>query len=72
MTHDRDLSDYIADNYGVCARGAGCYWGRDSHGEFDGCLRNGWRGRACSHWQPVAVRTWDELMAMLAARKAIS
>jgi hypothetical protein len=27
-----DLADYIADNYGTCARGADCYWGVNGAG----------------------------------------
>lgn len=47
-------SDYIADNYGTCRRGADCYWA-------PGCLRTGWIGRGCPHWQPVKAKTWEEL-----------
>lgn len=50
-----DTADYIADNYGQCLRGPAC--GRD------GCLRTGWLGRACPHWQPVKAKDWDELRA---------
>jgi hypothetical protein len=49
-----DLADYIADNYGECVRGPQC--GRD------GCLRTGWLGRACPHWQPVKAKDWEELL----------
>lgn len=47
-----DLADYLADHYGTCDRGADCYHGRAAPGVFDGCLRTGWRGRACDHWAP--------------------
>lgn len=54
-------ADYIADNYGTCDRGSDCYWGTDAHGRSDGCLRIGWRGRDCRHWQPVKARNVEEL-----------
>lgn len=55
------LSDYLLDHYGHCDRGADCYWGRDAAGQFDGCLRIGWRGRGCKHWHPTGAQTLDEL-----------
>ena len=57
------LADYIADNYGACARGSDCYWGRDEGGRFNGCLKIGWRGRACVHWEPTTAKTEEELIA---------
>ena len=56
-----ELADYIADNYGTCARGSDCYWGTNVAGKLNGCLRVGWRGRDCAHWRPVEARNWDEL-----------
>lgn len=61
MLARNDLADYIADNYGTCDRGADCYWGKDARGNFNGCLRTGWRGRECLHWHPISARTWEEL-----------
>ena len=55
MVPGGDLRDYLLDNYGTCDRGADCYWGKDGRGRFDGCLRTGWRGRACEHWRPIGV-----------------
>lgn len=60
----RDLADYLAHNYGSCDRGSDCYHGRNGRGDFNGCLRNGWRGRACASWHPTAATTWDELHAL--------
>lgn len=48
----QEISDYMAENYGSCARGAAqCYHG-------PGCLKLGWKGRACQHWRPVG---WTEI-----------
>lgn len=49
-----DLAEYLLDNYGTCELEAGCYW-------CPGCLKNGWLGRACPHWKPLGVTTWEEL-----------
>lgn len=62
---DDDLASYIQDNYGICSRGSDCYLGKSSVGYFNGCLKVGWRGKACPYWQPVSARTWDEFRAML-------
>lgn len=65
MLARNELAAYIADNYGSCARGSDCYWGKDHHGHFDGCLKTGWRGTACKHWRPVEASSWDELAAVM-------
>lgn len=50
LARNTELADYIADNYGECARGSSdCYHG-------GGCLKTGWLGRACPHWRPVTDR----------------
>jgi hypothetical protein len=53
-----DLSEYLADHYGECAR------------ESCRCLlpKNPWLGRACSNWRPCGARDWDELRE-IGARK---
>jgi len=61
MLARNDLAEYLADNYGTCDRGSDCYHGRDARGRFNGCLRVGWRGRACPHWHPTTATNWDEL-----------
>lgn len=61
MLARNDLADYLLDNYGACARGADCYWGKDAAGRDNGCLKVGWRGRGCKHWQPLGATTLDEL-----------
>lgn len=53
-----DMSDYLLDNYGVCDLGADCYW-------RPGCLKTGWRGRACQFWKPLGATTWAELEGLL-------
>lgn len=68
MLARNDLAEYLADNYGTCDRGSDCYHGKDARGEFNGCLRTGWRGQACSHWHPLGVSNWDELKAEQFAR----
>lgn len=30
-----------------------CYWGKDIHGNDNGCLKIGWKGRQCPHWHPI-------------------
>lgn len=65
MLARNDLADYIADTYGHCDRETDCYWGMDAHGNRNGCLYVGWRGRACKHWHPVEARSWEELHAWL-------
>lgn len=61
MLARNDLSDYLLDNYGTCARGADCYHGTDHRGRPDGCAKVGWKGRACTHWHPLGAQTLDEL-----------
>lgn len=61
MLARNDLSDYLLDTYGECARGADCYWGRNAFGQFDGCLKTGWSGRSCKHWKPLGAQTYEEL-----------
>lgn len=61
----RDIADYYLDNYGTCDREADCFWGKDAQGNFNGCLRNEWRGRACMHWHPLGVTSLQELHAAL-------
>lgn len=60
LTHD-DLATYLLDTYGACERGSDCYWGKDANGRENGCLKTGWRGRACKHWQPCGATNYDEL-----------
>lgn len=67
MLARNDIADYLLDNYGTCDREAGCYWGKDSCGNYNGCLRNGWRGRACKHWHPLGATSLQELHAALTA-----
>lgn len=60
-----DLSDYLLDNYGQCDRGTDCYWGRNAAGQFNGCLKVGWQGRGCKHWQPLGAQTIEELYSKI-------
>lgn len=46
-----DLAEYIAMNYGVCNR------------IICRCLKDGWLGYGCPHWEPAKARNWDELRA---------
>jgi hypothetical protein len=48
-----ELEEYLADLYGTCSRGDDCYHGKNSNGKDNGCLKQGWRGRACPYWQPA-------------------
>lgn len=64
MLARNDLTDYLADNYGTCDRGADCYHGKDDRGRFNGCLRVGWKGRACKHWHPLGVQTFEEIATL--------
>lgn len=59
------MEEYLLDHYGTCDRDADCYWGRNKVGAYDGCLRTGWRGRACGHWHPLGVKSWAELRAYM-------
>lgn len=61
MVAKNDVADYLLDNYGTCSRGADCYWGHDTMGRYDGCLKTGWIGRACPHWKPIGATTLEEL-----------
>lgn len=63
MLARNDLAQYLADNYGTCKRGPDCYWGKDARGEFNGCLKVGWRGCGCPHWVPTTATDWNELKA---------
>lgn len=52
-----DLLEHLLDTYGTCDRDVparnDCYWGHDAAGRENGCLKTGWRGRACRHWHPI-------------------
>lgn len=56
-----DLAAYLLDNYGTCKLGAAC-------NRPPGCLKLGWIGRACPHWQPLGARTYEELRDLQAKR----
>ena len=56
-----DLSNYLLDNYGECDRNEDCYWGKDSVGNWNGCLRLGWKGQSCLHWHPLGATTLEQL-----------
>jgi len=58
-----EIADYLADHYGQCQRGADCYHGKDAAAQDNGCLKVGWRGRACPYWKPTTARNWTELKA---------
>jgi hypothetical protein len=53
-----ELLAHWLDHYGQCSRDHGkqndCYWGKDAAGHDNGCLKVGWKGRACLHWTPVS------------------
>ena len=61
MLAKNDLVDYITDNYGTCDRGADCYHGKDAAGRFNGCLRTGWKGKACPYWHPTKATSFEDL-----------
>lgn len=65
MLARNDVAEYLLDNYGACDRGADCYWGKDTRGAFNGCLKTGWRGRACRHWQPSGITSLEEMRERL-------
>lgn len=58
-----DEALYFLDNYGSCDRGPDCYWGKDPSGNFNGCLKMGWRGRACPYWKPLGALDHKTLKA---------
>lgn len=67
MLARNDLADYLLDNYGICERGPDCYWGKDSGGRYNGCLKTGWRGQQCDHWKPLGATNLDELRSLSSA-----
>lgn len=74
MLARNDLEVYVTDNYGTCTRpptSAGenaCYWGRDRHGNWNGCLRAGWRGIACPYWQPAEGQARADILSALSLK----
>ena len=68
MVHAEE-TDYLKANYGNCDRGTDCYWGTNAAGQFDGCLKAGWRGCECNHWHPVAANSWAELADEMKRRR---
>lgn len=60
MLARNELLDHILDTFGRCDRDQpkrnDCYWG-------PGCLKTGWRGRACPHWHPVEGDDLDKIMS---------
>lgn len=42
--------DYYLDNYGSCELGPKCQ-----------CLKNKWKGQLCEHWQPLGIKSLQEL-----------
>ena len=64
---EKELRDYLLDEYGICIRPAGpndrndCFWGKDARGNDDGCLKTGWKGSACPYWKPLGE---DEIDAI--------
>ena len=63
-----ELLAHWLDHYGQCARDNGkqndCYHGKDAAGRDNGCLKVGWRGRACGYWTPISG---NELVWLIAA-----
>lgn len=56
-----ELTDYILDHYGGCARGPG----RCRH-DKDGCNgTGGWRGRGCPDWRPVGGQLFTSLYEIM-------
>lgn len=43
-------ADYWFDNYGACRQGPKCQ-----------CLKYGWKGQSCLDWQPIGVKSLEEL-----------
>lgn len=64
-----DIAEYLLDNYGSCDRDGDCYWGKDSMGRFDGCLRVGWKGQACKHWHPLGALAFDDMQTAFSEGK---
>jgi hypothetical protein len=68
MLARNELLDYLLDTYGHCDRDKGkqndCYWGTDTLGHPNGCLRAGWKGRACKHWHPIEGELLDRLLTV--------
>lgn len=61
---ESELDSYLRTNYGSCTRGSECYWGKTKgSNRATGCLKIGWKGRACEHWRPIS----DELLKVLKA-----
>lgn len=58
-----DVIEHLLDIYGRCDRDQpkrnDCYWGKDASGRENGCLKTGWLGRACPHWQPAGAEEID-------------
>jgi len=56
--------DYFLDTYGTCELGA----------PRCSCLKKEWLGRGCLHWQPLGVKSFDDLKEHVKneARKAKS
>ena len=59
-----ELDDHLLDHYGYCDRDHptlnqglwnDCYHGKDVRGKDNGCLKIGWKGRACPHWHPGGI-----------------
>lgn len=72
MLARNELYEYLLDHYGICNRDRpsrnDCYWGKDAAGRDNGCLKTGWRGRGCKHWQPASADIIDRMMACRAPR----
>lgn len=68
MLARNELYEQLLDIYGQCDRDRparnDCYWGKDAVGRDNGCLRVGWLGRSCKHWQPAEA---DQIEAIMRA-----
>lgn len=65
MLARNELLEHLLDSYGHCDRDGNpnnCYWGKDAAGNDNGCLKIGWRGRACKHWHPIDGEPLDFLL----------
>lgn len=71
-----DVLNYVLEHYGHCDRDNGkqndCYWGKDTAGRENGCLKTIWRGRLCPHWHPVEGETRAALIAMHSVAVAVA